>query len=76
MMSHMSYIMSHMSYILIRNLPDTIMYTRCGMHIPPRIQRESDIREDTVSHMSYIMSHMSYIGISDSGPHGTIDALP
>ena len=41
-MSHMSYIMSHMSYILIRNLPDTIMYTRCGMHIPPRIQMESD----------------------------------
>ena len=29
-----------------------------------------------MSHMSYIMSHMSYIGISDSGPHGTIDALP
>ena len=58
-MSHMSYIMSHMSYILIRNLPDTIMYTRCGMHIPPRIQMESDNpRGCDVAHVVHHVAHV------------------
>ena len=61
-MSHMSYIMSHMSYILIRNLLDTIMYTRCGMHIPPRIQMESDNpRGCGVAHIIHHVVHVVHV---------------